>query len=376
MDAREPGPSAEPDPGLPPERERMLWAALGRIVEPGDERAGELIEEWGPEEALARLTRALPAGVEAPDGAREIARGALIGARLVCRGEAGWPTQLDDLGPVRPVALWVWGRGVLRVLAVRSVAVVGARACTGYGQRIAADLSASLTERGWTVSSGAAYGIDAAAHRGALVIGGPTVGVVAWGVDQFYPRANEQLLRRISELGLVLSELPLGAHPNRRASSSATASSALTRGTVVVEAACRSGSLDTARWAGDLRRQVMAVPGPANSSLSAGTHELIRRGAVLVADAAEVVEQVGEIGTDLVATPEGRERLRDALAPETLRVLESLPASARGGSVESLVQRCLLGPDVVLRRLYELLSLGLVERLGAHWRLNPACKGS
>jgi DNA processing protein len=379
MDAAEPDPSAAPAAvaGLLPEREREVWAALGRVVEPGDERAGELIDERGPEEALARLIRGLPAGVAAPEGAREIGRGALIGARLICRGEAGWPTQLDDLGPVRPVALWARGRASLRVLAVRSVAVVGARACTGYGQRLAADLSASLTERGWTVFSGAAYGIDAAAHRGALVVGGPTVGVLACGVDQVYPRANEQLLRRVTEHGLLLSELPLGAHPNRpRFLQRNRLIAALTRGTVVVEAARRSGSLNTARWAADLRRQVMAMPGPATSSLSAGTHELIRRGAVLVADAGEVVEQVGEIGTDLATTPEGRERIRDALAPETLRVLESLPASARGGSVESLVQRCLLGPDVVLRRLYELLSLGLVERLGAHWRLNPAYKGT
>jgi DNA processing protein len=381
MNAPETEPSSSPivpEPaGLLPERKRAVWAALGRIVEPGDQRAGELIEERGPTEALARLVRALPAGVEAPDGAREIARGGLIGARLICRGEAAWPTQLDDLGPVRPVALWVRGRASLRVLAVRSVAVVGARACTEYGQRIASDLSASLTERGWTVFSGAAYGIDAAAHRGALVVGGPTVGVLACGVDQVYPRANEQLLRRLCEQGLLLSELPLGAHPNRpRFLQRNRIIAALTRGTVVVEAARRSGSLNTARWAGDLCRQVMAVPGPANSSLSGGTHELIRRGAVLVADAGEVIEQVGGIGTDLSATPEGRERLRDALAPETLRVLESLPASARGAGLESLVQRSLLAPDVVLRRLYELLSLGLVERFGAHWRLNPACKGT
>ncbi|MEY9935693.1 DNA-processing protein DprA [Streptacidiphilus sp. MAP5-3] len=362
---------------LPDTPGRVARAALGRIVEPGDERAGRLIEELGPQGALARLVRGLPVGVAPPDGARELAHGRLIGARLICPGEAAWPSQLDDLGPVRPVALWARGSAALRVLAVRSVAVVGARACTGYGQRMAADLAAALAERGWTVVSGAAYGVDAAAHRGALAVSGPTIGVLACGVDQAYPRSNDQLLRRISESGLLLSELPLGAHPNRpRFLQRNRLIAALTRGTVVVEAARRSGSLNTARWAGELARHVMAVPGTATSSLSAGTHALIREGAVLVSDHAEIVEQIGEIGTDLAATPEGRERLRDALAPETLRVLESLPASSRGTTVESLVQRSLLAPDVVLQRLYELVSLGMVERLGAHWRLNPACKGS
>ncbi|WP_037607572.1 DNA-processing protein DprA [Streptacidiphilus rugosus] len=357
--------------------ERVAWAALTRVVEPGDERAGGVIAEWGPVEALRRFVRALPAGVAAPEGERELARGALIGARLICPGEPGWPTQLDDLGVARPVALWARGAGSLRVLAVRSVAVVGARACTGYGQRMAADFAAGLTERGWTVFSGAAFGVDAAAHRGALAVGGPTVGVLACGVDQVYPRANDQLVRRIAERGLLLSELPLGAHPNRpRFLQRNRVIAALTRGTVVVEAARRSGSLNTARWAGDLGRHVMAVPGPVTSSLSAGTHELIRRGGLLVGDVPEIIEQIGAIGADLAATPEGRERLRDALAPETLRVLESLPAAARGTTVESLVQRSLLGPDVVLPRLYELASLGLVERLGAHWRLNPACKAA
>ena len=357
------------------EAERLARAALGRITEPGDESVGLLLERHGPGEALARLLDG-PAG----EGRRARARGtdaradldhaAALGTRLVCPGEEEWPTQLDDLGPARPIGLWVRGTASLRLLALRSVAVVGARACTDYGVRVAADLSAELADAAWTVASGGAYGIDAAAHRGALAATGITVGILACGVDQIYPRGHGALLGRIAEQGLLVSELPLGAHPTKpRFLQRNRLIAALTRGTVVVEAARRSGALSTARRARELQRIVMGVPGPVYSELSVGVHALLRDGGNLVTDAAEVVELVGGIGADLAPDRRGPLLPRDALAGEALQVVEALPAGAPGAPVERLVRSTGLRPDTVLQRLYELGALGLVVRRGAHWCL-------
>ena len=203
-------------------------------------------------------------------------------------GDEEWPGQLDDLGDSRPIGLWVRGTANLRLWALRSVAVVGARACTEYGAHLATTLGAALAERGWTVASGAAYGVDGAAHRGALAADGPTLAVLASGVDHAYPRGHTELLARIAEQGLLVAELPPGAHPTRsRFIQRNRVIAALTRGTVVVEAELRSGSLVTARRALALGRYTMGVPGPVTSGLSAGVHQLLRSEGVLVTDADE-----------------------------------------------------------------------------------------
>jgi DNA processing protein len=221
------------------------------------------------------------------------------------------------------------------------------------------------------VVSGAAYGIDAAAHRGALAVGGLTIGVLACGVDVSYPQGHAELIRRISEQGLLLSELPPGEHPNRfRFVLRNRVIAALTRGTVVVEAATRSGALSTARRAHDLNRHVMGVAGPVTSELSAGVHALIRSGAAtLVTDAAEIGDLIGAIGDDLAPRRAGPVLPRDLLEPAVARVLEAVPAKAEGAPVERLARQSGLPPDEVLQRLYELGSLGFVERSGVHWRL-------
>ncbi|GAA5011747.1 DNA-processing protein DprA [Kitasatospora paranensis] len=293
------------------------------------------------------------------------------GGRFLIPGDPEWPSQLDDLGDGRPVGLWVRGTGSLRLLALRSVAVVGARACSVYGAHVAGEISAQLAERGWVVVSGAAYGIDAAAHRGTLAVGGATIGVLACGVDTAYPPGNSELIRRISEQGLLISEFPPGTHPNRfRFVLRNRVIAALTRGTVVIEAALRSGALSTARRARDLNRHTMGVAGPVTSELSAGVHALIRSGAAsLVTDAAEIVELIGAIGEDLAPVRTGPVVPRDLLEPAVARVLEAVPASADGAPVERLSQQSGVAPDTVLQRLYELASLGYVERCGAHWRL-------
>ncbi|MFF5674001.1 DNA-processing protein DprA [Streptomyces hygroscopicus] len=373
--------------GLPgrwgvPDEERLARAALTRLVEPGDQTVGRWLRRMGP----VALWRALTGKGEPPPGATgdrlagcalraagldpaaDLALIARRGGRFVCPGDLDWPGQLDDLGDARPVGLWVRGAASLRMWALRSVAVVGARACSDYGAHVAATLGAGLAERGWVVASGAAHGVDGAAHRGALAASGATVAVLASGVDVPYPRAHTELIERIAEQGLVLAELPPGAHPTRaRFVLRNRVIAALTRGTVVVEAQYRSGSLVTARRAQQLGRSTMGVPGPVTSGLSAGVHELLRGEAVLVTDAAEVAELIGGIG-DLAPERRGPLIERDLLDPVTARVLEAL--SARGGNgLRDVARESGTGCDEALGRLHELLALGFVERHGDRWEL-------
>ncbi|MCX4746552.1 DNA-processing protein DprA [Kitasatospora sp. NBC_01287] len=305
------------------------------------------------------------------DAAADLERLRALGGRFLVPGDAEWPSQLADLGEAAPIGLWVLGTGSLRLLALRSVAVVGARACTDYGAHIATELAAALAERGWVVCSGAAYGVDAAAHRGALAVGGMTVAVLACGVDVRYPRGNSELISRISEQGQLISELPPGEHPNRfRFVLRNRVLAALTRGTVVVEAASRSGALSTARRAQELNRHTMGVCGPVTSELSAGVHALIRGGgATLVTDATEVIEQIGAIGADLTPPARSRPRPRDLLHHSAALVLEAIPAGQRGAPVGELALRTAIPTDQVLKELYELCSLGFVQRVGSHWRV-------
>lgn len=379
-------------PPQEPAREERARAALTRVLEPGDEHGGRWLREYGAVRLLELLTAAeaqpgTPGGVGAErlagyrrraalaDPGRDLELAAAAGGRFVHPGSPEWPTQLDDLGDAKPVGLWVRGSPSLRTWALRSVAVVGARACTPYGAHMAQTLAAGLAERGWVVVSGAAYGIDGAAHRGALASGGATAAVLACGVDVAYPRGHAGLLGRIARQGLVLGELPPGSHPTpTRFVLRNRVIAALTRGTVVVEAAHRSGSLVTARRARGLGRITMGVPGPATSGLSAGVHELLRGESVLVTDAAEVVELVGSIG-ELAPERRGPVVARDLLDPDTARVLEALPAG-RPVHAQDVARACGTGADEVIGRLYELHSLGFVERQGDGWQLGGRRAGS
>lgn len=375
------------------EAERVARSALTQILEPGDEKGGRWLREFGAQGLLALLMSdacekgALPGATErrvrglltraaAVLPGQRLAAIRALGGRFVIPGDAEWPSQLDDLGDARPVGLWVRGRPDLRIWALRSVAVVGARACTPYGAHMAAALATGLAERGWVVVSGAAFGVDGAAHRGALAAGGATVAVLACGVDVGYPPGHTALIKRIVQQGLVVGELPPGDHPTRsRFVLRNRVIAALTRGTVVVEAEYRSGSLVTARRAQQLGRFTMGVPGPVTSGLSAGVHELLRGGAVLVTDAAEVVELVGDMG-DLAPERTGPVLPRDLLDPRSRRVLEALPARRAVSCAEAA--RCAgTTEDEALGRLYELHSLGFVERCTEGWRLTScAISGS
>ncbi|MFE7214037.1 DNA-processing protein DprA [Streptomyces sp. NPDC057611] len=365
-----------------PDRELLARVLLSRVVEPGDEAGGRWLRELGAVEVARRLRDGAPrlAGVSGKrwsglcaraaraEPERDLAAAREAGVRFVRPGDTEWPAQLDDLGDARPMGLWVRGRPSLRIWALRSVAVVGARACTQYGAHMAAALASGLAERGWVVVSGGAYGVDGAAHRGALAAGGATVAVLACGVDRPYPRGHTELITRIAQQGLVVGELPPGDHPTpSRFIVRNRVIAALTRGTVVVEAAHRSGSLVTARAAQRLGRHTMGVPGPATSALSAGVHELLRGGAVLVGDAAEVVELVGDMG-ELAPDRRGPVLPRDLLEPDARQVLAALPA--RGGATpEEIARGARTTADDAIAKLYELRSLGYVERHGEGWKL-------
>lgn len=282
----------------------LLRIALSQVVEPGSPDSGRYAFLATTEDMLAtaiddRNRKARAAGRPCTsvtdalaDAERELLWAARNNIQFVAAGMPSWPTQLDDLGVDAPLVLRVDGQCQLREIAVRSASVVGARAATRYGIHVAQEIATGLAGEQVTVVSGGAYGIDTAAHQGALAGDGATIAVSAAGLDAVVPLGNSGLWDRIRGSGVLVSEYPLGTRPARhRFLVRNRLIAALTPCTVVVEAAHRSGALSTARHAQQLLRVVAAVPGPVTSALSVGTHDVIRAGgAVLVTSAADVME--------------------------------------------------------------------------------------
>lgn len=370
------------------DEERLARLALSRLTEPGEPRIASLVQQLG----AVRLREVLGDPAQATPEARDVAgrlrdvhpaadleRGARLGLRYVIPGDDEWPVQVDDLqraelldhrgGP--PLGLWVKGPTRLDQLT-RSVAVVGARSATTYGTEVAAGIAGSLVRAGHPVVSGAAYGIDQAAHRGALAVEGANIAVLACGVDRAYPTAHRDLLDHLGATSAVVAEVAPGCAPTRgRFLSRNRLIAALTVGTVVVEAAARSGALNTASWATRLNRHLMGVPGPVTSAQSQGVHELIRTGAAsLVTIGDEVLEIVGESGTHLATPRRAPSRRRDRLPPRDARVLDAVPLArpALVDSVASTAGMALLDVQSALKRL---ARDGLVELLPTGWRLTP-----
>jgi len=250
---------------------------------------------------------------------------------------------------------------------------VGSRAATSYGAGVAADLGADLAERGVSVVSGGAFGIDAAAHRGALAVHGPTICVLANGVDVAYPAGNSALLEWIAQEHLLVSELPPGATPTKvRFLARNRVIAALSQGTVVVEAAVRSGARNTATWALECNRVLMAVPGPVHSTMSAAPHSMIRDGqATLVTSAADVLEMVSPVGDHLRPAASGPVRQTDGLDPGRLAVLEAVPARRRSPAGDIALVAGVSLPSC-LADLAALELAGLVEADVTGWRLARA----
>jgi len=216
------------------------------------------------------------------------------GARFIIPGDDLWPLRVDEL-ECPPIGLIV--KGNLEILSNPSLAIVGTRNPTPYGVHIAGDFAAGFVDREWDIVSGGAYGIDSAAHRGALVAEGRTIAVIASGIDLQYPSGNTRLFEEICENGAIVTEVMPGvpALPHRFLTRNRIIA-ALSQATLVVEAAFRSGSLRTARDAAELMRPVMAIPGPINSPSSEGCHRLIgERAAELVTSVADAIELISAL---------------------------------------------------------------------------------
>jgi DNA processing protein len=369
------------------ESERLARVVLSRIGEPGDPRLTDLVHELGGARVLQSLQdqaadRELGADLaerlEATRPAHELERASARGIRFVVPGDEEWPGSLDDLAHAPhlhqrggvPVGLWCRGPLRLDEATANAVAVVGSRSATTYGADVAADIAATLARASWSVISGAAFGIDQAAHRGALANRGPTVAVLACGADRAYPAAHRNLIDYIADVGLVLSEAPPGCAPTRiRFLARNRVIAAVARGAVVVEAAVRSGALNTATWAGGLGRTVMGVPGPVTSAPSAGVHQLIRsRDALLVTSGEEVLEAVGPIGTFTLEDPREPERVRDRLPPRERQVLDAVPLMQAADS-GSIARTAGIAHGRTKDALLALHRAGLVEHSLGRWRL-------
>jgi DNA processing protein len=395
--------------------EAYARAALTCLVEPADRWLGQLIRLHGAELTLDAIKSGrLPQSATVAGGkSRQSLRSAMerwrtrlpellspeqvtafheAGIRLVCPGDPEWPGQLADLGDEQPYALWLRGNADLRFNCLRSVAVVGSRAATAYGSYVAAEFAASLAARGLAVVSGGAFGVDAAAHRGALGADGVTVAVLACGVDLPYPAAHAELFDAIAAQGVIASEWPPGRHVTRlRFLVRNRVIAALAPGTLVVEASQRSGAVNTARHARDLNRRLMAVPGPVTSDLSAGCHQIIRDWqGTLVTTAAEVVELLSPASAPLPGGPEtaaapgpGHQDTateppprgqapsvlpRDLLDLDCATVLDAMPRRGGMGTVR-VAQRAGVTPVTAAGCLGQLATAGFVERCDDGWRL-------
>lgn len=372
-----------------PVSERVARVALGRLGEPGDPRLAALVAELGAPAVYAHLHQERDvSGVATdvasrlrgldPDG--DLRRAEQLGVRFVCPGDQEWPTRLGDLdhaGAINgrggaPLGLWVRGAGRLDELCERSVAVVGSRSATTYGASVAGAFGSELAAAQVCVVSGAAFGIDQAAHRGALAARGPTVAVLACGVDRAYPAAHRDLLSYIAETGLVVAEVAPGCAPTKlRFLARNRMISALTQGTVVVEAAVRSGALNTANWASCLHRPVMGVPGPVTSAPSQGVHELIRtRDASLVTRGSDVLELIAPAGDHLPVTRRGDDRPHDRLTMLERQVLDGVPVT-RPAVTSSVARTAGVSEASAAQALSRLRVGGFVEAVGGGWRLVP-----
>ena len=391
-----------------PSADKLARAALTYLAEPGDPALGALLAICSPAEVVAAIKADMLPGTGPGCGDTPASRAALDralgrwrarlpglpdneriadtsrdGIRLTCPGDADWPAALDHLGQARPYALWLRGHTDLRLACSRSVSVVGSRAATSYGGHVAGEIAADLGERGWAVISGGAYGIDAAAHRGALAAEAVTVAVLACGVDYPYPAGHADLFAAIAAQGLVVSEWPPGRHPARtRFLVRNRVIAALGCGTVIVEAGERSGALNTARHAANLGKPLMAVPGPVTSAQSAGCHRIIREwGANCVTRAADIIELLSPLSVPDALAPGGapgrrsgpdpdasRGPSRDDLDPDSARVLDALPARS-GAGTSTIAVEAGVDLDTVLRCLGRLAGYGFVERCDRGWRL-------
>ena len=317
--------------------ERMAKVVLSMIAEPDDLTTGYILGRHGGVATLSLvesdhdvtgLGRAnvllwrerLRARI-APDLMERVAEAEQHGFGTLIPADREWPAGLDELGDRAPYLLWTQGATSFLATALSDrVTITGARASTHYGEHVTNDLATGLADEERVVIAGGAYGIDNAAHRGVLAAGGQTIAVLATGLNRRYPAAHTELLDRIGDTGLLVSELPPGVAPTRdRFIARNRLMAALSGGVVIPEAGVRSGSIATVLTARGLGRGVGAVPGPVTSVASSGPNELIRQGvAALVTRPDDVIALL-----DSTTSPPQSARVPDygvrASAPTTSR---------------------------------------------------------
>lgn len=365
--------------------ERLARVAFSRGSEPGCFAHGAAIEAAGGPLAAYDMLRqgwdvpglepVVCQEVRAVEAQRELDAAMAQGIRFVIPGDREWPAQLDDLAHVGPLhgrggpVLGLWAKGPLGLDDVApAVAIVGSRAASTYGREVAFELAVAAARAGFTVVSGAAYGIDVHAHRGALAAGGRTLAVLACGVDRAYPVGHRDVLEHLAATALVVSEVPIGGAPLRtRFLARNRIVVGLALGTVVVEAAVRSGALNSATWTEELSRRVMAVPGPVTSALSEGVNGLIRdRNAVLVTNGPDVCSILGRSGEHLMSVPRAEPAPRDALRAEQQQVLEAVPLR-RPATTDSIAQVARMELRAARLHLERLAERGFVVQVETGW---------
>ncbi|GAB3577094.1 DNA-processing protein DprA [Leifsonia lichenia] len=386
---------------------RFAWATFSTLVEPGDTDARALIEALGPTAALRavvdgnepdvivdrlheidqaaahnlspRLASALARWkprVALATATRALTSAAHLRAVLLTPDDPAWPETLDALGDGAPLALWMRGDPARLSELRRSIALVGARAATGYGEHVAMESAAGLSDRGFAIVSGGAYGIDGAAHRATLASEQTTVAFLAGGVDRLYPAGNSRLLQRIADRGLLIGELPCGSPPTRwRFLQRNRLIAAVATATVVVEAGRRSGSLNTAGHAATMGRPLGAVPGPITSPASSGCHRLIREyDAVCVTSADEMAELADTdataqaIGHAPPSTPADDQRTHATVTvdAEETRLRDAL-TTRRPRTIADIAARSGLATADVMAALGRLELAGWVKEEEGQW---------
>ncbi len=359
-----------------PGNDRDAYFVLAHLCEPADEIVNRALMTHGPVSVIEMLLAGRIKPLSRPRIHNAFAEFSLekecdfahaIGSRFITRGETGWPQQLDCLAEEAPWVLWSLGSADFRILSLKSLAIVGARACTPYGREVAIRWSGELSESGLTIVSGGAIGIDVSAHQGALQVGAPTLCVLAGGVHSRYPASNEHVFAKIMDCGAIVSESPPRQEPRRqRFLTRNRIIAALTLGTLVIEASNRSGTESTATRAHQMNRTVMGVPGSVQSTQSEGVHDLISQGvASFVASPADVLRAMKLEPQKL---PDKQQTLDwRSLSQRELDVWEALPQ--RGGCLPAdLIGKANHSLPEIIASLTELEIKEMARSDGFVWR--------
>jgi len=352
---------------MPPDQELLAWLKLGLVAELTPASFRKLLGEFGEPEAVCAASRSALGHIVPGDVADAILRGpdtALLdvalrwledpGNRIISLADAAYPRLLLEISDPPPL-LYVKGDSAL--LNRAALAVVGSRNASPQGSANAEAFARELSDGGFTIVSGLALGIDAAAHRGGLAGASSSLAVVGTGLDIVYPARNRDLAHQLAAQGALLSEFPLGTpalsgnFPRRN-----RLISGLARGCLIVEAALRSGSLITARYALEQGREVFAIPGSIHSPLSKGCHQLIKQGAKLAESGNDILEELGAVVRTRTLAPDKQDVL-----PEHVELLSALGFDPL--DLDTLCERSGLTPETASAMLLTLELDGTVSRL-------------